>query len=133
MTSNAGARNIGKSLIGFGNRVTDRGAIKEAVDRTFSPEFRNRLDKVVVFNGLSDRAVIDIVEKEIAEFQEQLTEKDVEISVSRDVVKYLAKVGYSDEFGARNISRTIDDMIRSRFIDEVLFGKLEHGEKPGSA
>jgi ATP-dependent Clp protease ATP-binding subunit ClpA len=129
MTSNAGARNIGKSLIGFGNRVTDRGAIKEAIDRTFSPEFRNRLDKVVVFNGLSDRAVIDIVEKEIAEFQEQLTEKDVEISVSRDVVKYLAKVGYSDEFGARNISRTIDDMIRSRFIDEVLFGKLEHGGK----
>jgi ATP-dependent Clp protease ATP-binding subunit ClpA len=129
MTSNAGARNIGKSLIGFGDRVSDRSAIKEAVDRAFSPEFRNRLDKIVVFNGLSERAVIDIVEKEINEFRDQLVEKDVEISVSPEVIKYLAHIGYSEEFGARNISRTVDDLIRSRFIDEVLFGKLEHGGK----
>ncbi len=127
MTSNAGARNIGKSLIGFGNRVTDRSAIKEAVDKAFSPEFRNRLDKIVVFNGLSERAIVEIVEKEINEFRDQLVDKSVEIDVSREVIRYIARVGYSEEFGARNISRTVDDLIRGRFIDEVLFGKLENG------
>ncbi len=129
MTSNAGARNIGKSLIGFGERIMDKAAVHEAVNSTFAPEFRNRLDKVVVFNGLSDRVLISIVEKEIEEFREQLKDKQVDISVSTDVIRFIAKVGYSDEFGARNISRAVDDLIRSHFIDEVLFGKLENGGK----
>ncbi|AHC14789.1 AAA family ATPase [Salinispira pacifica] len=129
MTSNAGARNIGKSLIGFGERVMDRAAIHDAVDKTFSPEFRNRLDKVVVFNGLNQEAVVDIVEKELESFRQQLEEKDVQVKVDKDVVRFLADQGYSEEFGARNISRTVDDLIRARFIDEVLFGKLENGGK----
>lgn len=129
MTSNAGARNIGKSLIGFGERVMDRAAIHDAVDKTFSPEFRNRLDKVVVFNGLTHEAVVDIVEKELENFQQQLVEKDVQVKVDNDVVRFLAAEGYSEDFGARNISRTVDDLIRARFIDEVLFGKLENGGK----
>ena len=129
MTSNVGARDLGKSLIGFGERFVNRQAVLAAVEKTFTPEFRNRLDKVVVFNGLGERAIIDIVEKEIAEFRQQLEEKNVTLSVSDDVIHYLARIGYSAEFGARNISRTVDEHVRSHFIDEVLFGKLEQGGK----
>ena len=129
MTSNAGARDLGKSIIGFGDRLVDQRAVHEAVENTFTPEFRNRLDNVVLFNGLSERAVVDIVEKEIDEFCEQLMEKNVSLAVNNDVINYLARIGYSEEFGARNISRAVDEHIRSCFIDEVLFGKLEQGGK----
>lgn len=129
MTSNAGARDLGKSLIGFGDRLVDRKVIQDAVERIFTPEFRNRLDKVVIFNGLDKRAISSIVEKELDEFRQQLVEKDVELKVDDGVITWLADSGYSEEFGARNISRTVDEHIRAHFIDEILFGKLEGGGK----
>lgn len=127
MTSNAGARDIGKPLIGFGDQQVSSSALDEAVERAFSPEFRNRLDAVVHFGNLSMEIIERIVRKAIDEFGTQLAEKKVELSVSDEVVRYLAERGYSREFGARNINRIVEDQIKTIFVDEVLFGRLEHG------
>jgi len=129
MTSNAGAREIGRPLIGFGERQITSQAVSDAVERVFSPEFRNRLDKVVVFNELGDKVVADIVRKEIREFEEQLREREVSLDVTEDCIMWLAQRGYSAEFGARNIARLIEDKIKSYFVDAVLFGEFQHGGK----
>jgi ATP-dependent Clp protease ATP-binding subunit ClpA len=129
MTSNAGARDIGKPLIGFGDQAVSASALDEAVERAFSPEFRNRLDAVVHFNNLPMDIIERIVRKAIDEFRVQLAEKNVTLEVDDEVVHYLAERGYSREFGARNINRLIEDQIKTVFVDEVLFGKLEHGGK----
>jgi len=128
MTSNAGARDIGKNLLGFGERIIDHAsAVDDAVEKIFTPEFRNRLDAVVRFAHLSEEIMISIVEKELDEFKKQLKEKDVRIDLSGAAVRQLAKDGYSKEFGARNAGRVIEDKIKAYFVDEVLFGKLEKG------
>jgi ATP-dependent Clp protease ATP-binding subunit ClpA len=127
MTSNAGARDIGKPLIGFGDQAVSVSALDEAVERAFSPEFRNRLDAVVHFNNLPMDIIERIVRKAIDEFRVQLAEKNVTLEVDDEVVHFLAERGYSREFGARNINRLIEDQIKTVFVDEVLFGKLEHG------
>ncbi len=127
MTSNAGAREIGKPLIGFGDRILNETVVSDAVERTFSPEFRNRLDKVVVFRGLDRPVVREIVWKELKIFQEQLAEKNIELKVDEEVVDFLLDLGYSKEFGARNISRIVEEKVKSYFIDEVLFGSLKEG------
>ncbi|WP_455381894.1 AAA family ATPase, partial [Salinispira pacifica] len=127
MTSNAGARDIGKPMIGFGERQVTSQAVKEAVDRAFAPEFRNRLDKVVVFNNLGDRVIEEIVGKEIAEFSISLEEKGVKLEVTPACITWLAEHGYSPEFGARNIARLVEEKIKSYFVDAVLFGELQEG------
>ena len=129
MTSNAGARDVGKSLIGFGGNEITESAINTAVESTFSPEFRNRLDSIIRFNRLSDEVILKIVDKEISFFRQQLEEKNVELEVTGACRKYLAEKGYSYEFGARNISRLVQDEIKSFFVDEVLFGRLMKGGK----
>jgi len=127
MTSNAGARDIGKDLIGFGDyKITDE-AITDAVEKTFSPEFRNRLDKIISFNKLDNDVILKIVDKEISEFSETLKEKDVVIEVSKACKNWIAEHGYSYEFGARNIARMVEDKIKNFFVDEILFGKLKDG------
>ncbi|MFP4510609.1 MAG: ATP-dependent Clp protease ATP-binding subunit ClpA [Spirochaetota bacterium] len=127
MTSNAGAREIGKPMIGFGERSVTSQAIDDAVEKIFSPEFRNRLDKVVVFNPLAETVIEDIVRKELVEFNEQLSEKNVTLEVSDDAVAWIARHGYSEEFGARNIARLVEDKIKGFFVDAVLFGSLSRG------
>ncbi|NBF39870.1 MAG: ATP-dependent Clp protease ATP-binding subunit ClpA [Spirochaetes bacterium] len=127
MTSNAGAREIGKPMIGFGERQVTNEAVNDAVQRIFSPEFRNRLDKVVIFNALATEVLENIVSKEIKGFNSQLAEKKVEVEVSPAALKWLAEHGYSEEFGARNISRLVEDKVKAFFVDAVLFGELEHG------
>ena len=127
MTSNAGAREIGKPLIGFGERQIDAGAIKDAVDKTFSPEFRNRLDKVVIFNRLDHEIILKIVDKEIRRFQTQLEDKNVNLNVTDACREKLAEEGYSHEFGARNIARAVQEKIKNYFVDAVLFGDLTDG------
>jgi ATP-dependent Clp protease ATP-binding subunit ClpA len=129
MTSNAGAREIGKPMIGFGERSQSEAAVDEAVERFFSPEFRNRLDAVIRFGHLGREVIEDIVRKAIAEFQAQLKEKKVELEVSPEAVSWLADKGYSREFGARNIGRLVEDKIRGYFVDAVLFGELSEGGK----
>jgi len=127
MTSNAGARDIGKSLIGFGERLMDETAVDGAIEKIFTPEFRNRLDAVVRFGHLSREIMISIVEKSLDAFREQLAEKSVTLEITENCLDQLASEGYSKEFGARNVGRIIEDRIKSFFVDEVLFGRLESG------
>lgn len=127
MTSNAGARDIGKNLIGFGGRAMSETALSEAVERAFTPEFRNRLDAVVRFEGLPPEVIEKIVAKNLDDFRVQLTEKKVELETTPALVAHLAEKGYSREFGARNIARLVEDKIKSFFVDEVLFGRLALG------
>ncbi|MDR2510366.1 MAG: ATP-dependent Clp protease ATP-binding subunit ClpA [Spirochaetaceae bacterium] len=128
MTSNAGARDIGKNLLGFGERVVNQSAaVSEAVEKIFTPEFRNRLDAVVSFDHLSEEIMISIVEKEIDVFKAQLAEKNVKLVIKDAAIQQLAKDGYSKEFGARNTGRVIEEKIKSYFVDEVLFGSLSAG------
>jgi ATP-dependent Clp protease ATP-binding subunit ClpA len=127
MTSNAGARDIGKSLIGFGERITGESEADSAVERIFTPEFRNRLDGVVRFHHLSKDIMISIVRKELEIFKAQLAEKQVSLEVTGSCVDQLAQEGYSREFGARNVGRIIEERIKSFFVDEVLFGRLSEG------
>ncbi|MFP3040682.1 ATP-dependent Clp protease ATP-binding subunit ClpA [Treponema primitia] len=127
MTSNAGAREIGKSLIGFGERVAGEAEVDSAVERIFTPEFRNRLDAVIRFSHLSKEVMQSIVRKELDLFRAQLAEKKVDLEISDACVEHLAEEGYSQEFGARNVGRLIEDKIKSFFVDEVLFGSLSTG------
>lgn len=127
MTSNAGAREIGKKQVGFDERHVKEDAIDRAVDRLFSPEFRNRLDATVTFNDLSEDIILDIVGKEIASFSEQLKDKNVTLEVTPECRKWLAKKGYSREFGARQIGRLVQEKLKGFFVDEVLFGRLSDG------
>ena len=127
MTSNAGARDIGRSLVGFGDRVNDESAVDNAVEKIFTPEFRNRLDAVVRFGHLSREVMVSIINKELSAFQEQLDEKNVVLEVSKACVDRLAEEGYSREFGARNAGRLVEEKIKTFFVDEVLFGRLSGG------
>jgi ATP-dependent Clp protease ATP-binding subunit ClpA len=128
MTSNAGARDIGKTLIGFGERIIGHeSAVKDAVEKIFTPEFRGRIDAVVRFAHLSEDVMVSIIEKDLEVFKQQLAEKKVTITVSESCVKQLAKEGYSKEAGARNAGKLIEEKIKSFFVDEVLFGRLSDG------
>ena len=127
MTSNAGARDIGKPLIGFGERNITEAAVTDAVENAFSPEFRNRLDKIVLFGRLDEEIVKDIVRKELLVFNEQLSERGVRLEATEAAVAWLAEKGYSPEFGARNIARTVENEVKEYFVDAVLFGDLADG------
>jgi ATP-dependent Clp protease ATP-binding subunit ClpA len=129
MTSNAGAREIGRGIIGYGGEKIQGNAVIDAVEKIFAPEFRNRLDSIVTFNGLSEEIILRIVKKTIDEFKKQLQEKNIIIEVSEECCKWLAAKGYSPEFGAREISRLVQAKIKAFFVDEVLFGDLKAGGK----
>jgi len=127
MTSNAGAREIGRPLVGFGDRSVAADAVNEAVERVFAPEFRNRLDAVVPFADLGEETVLRVVGKEIDEFRAQLSAKNVELEVTEECARWIARTGYSKAFGAREVQRLVTEKIRNFFVDEVLFGRLSKG------
>jgi ATP-dependent Clp protease ATP-binding subunit ClpA len=127
MTSNAGARNIGKPSIGFGEKIQDWSVVDDAVKNAFSPEFRNRLDRIIPFAHLPQVVVEDIVRKEIKNFRTMLEDKNVTLEITKQAVSFLAKEGYSPEFGARNVSRMVDEKVKEFFVDSVLFGDLSKG------
>ncbi len=127
MTSNAGAREIGRAQVGFEERKVTETAIKDAVDRIFSPEFRNRLDAVVKFSDLDESIIVQIVKKNINLFRQQLAEKKVALEVTDECYRWLGMKGYSPKFGAREIDRLVQDKIKKFFVDEVLFGALANG------
>ena len=127
MTSNAGAKNIGKRLIGFGDREIQGEAIMEEVKKFFTPEFRNRLDKIIVFNGMNSEMAKQVAIKKLNDFKDKLISKNIEIIFSEECSDYVAKAGTSKEFGAREILRIIDSKIKPLFIDEILFGSLSNG------
>jgi len=127
MTSNAGAREIGRQTIGFEGLPIQRDAVYKALERTFSPEFRNRLDGVVNFHGLTEEVVLRIVKRTVADFARQLVGKKVLLTVTDGCYAWLARKGYSPEFGAREIARLVQDKVKRFFVDEVLFGSLREG------
>lgn len=127
MTSNAGARDMSRSSIGFGNKIQGVGAVDEAVEKAFSPEFRNRLDGIIPFGGLDMQVAKNIVEKEIKKLSQRLVAKKVGLVVEEDCVAYLAEEGYSPLYGARNIARLVDEKIATPLVDKILFGELANG------
>lgn len=129
MTSNAGAKEIGKNKVGFGERVVQVEAIKDEVKRFFTPEFRNRLDKIVVFNHIDKEMARNITIKEIGLFKEQLLSKNIILEFDESVINHISNEGVSKEYGAREISRIINSEIKALLIDEVLFGRLKDGGK----
>jgi ATP-dependent Clp protease ATP-binding subunit ClpA len=127
MTTNAGAELLAKGGgIGFGAAQKHDGALAE-VERRFTPEFRNRLDGLVRFDALPARVMSLIVDKFIDELDRQLSERDVRVKVTDAARKWLAKEGYSAAFGARPLSRLIDEKVRKPMADELLFGALMRG------
>jgi ATP-dependent Clp protease ATP-binding subunit ClpA len=127
MTSNAGARELGKPLVGFGERSVHDEAVFDAVERIFSPEFRNRLDAVVKFNALEHAVILQVVGKAVREFQDELAAKKVSLEVAPACLEWLALKGYSKEFGAREIARLVSSKLKDFFVDEILFGRLAKG------
>ena len=129
MTSNAGAREMASSSIGFGGGSTEVAAHKglRAVEKLFSPEFRNRLDEIVMFNALSSQTVELIVEKFIQEIRTQVSAKKVTIQLSDAASAWIARNGFSPEYGARPLTRLIQNQIKNPLSDELLFGNLRSG------
>ncbi len=126
MTTNAGASDMAKEPIGFG-RVKREGEDREAINRMFTPEFRNRLDAVVPFNNLPSEVVVRVVEKFILELEMQLSDRNVIIDVTRKAMTWLVDEGYDLQMGARPMARIIQENIKKPLADELLFGKLKNG------
>ncbi|HET6321199.1 MAG TPA: ATP-dependent Clp protease ATP-binding subunit ClpA [Hyphomicrobium sp.] len=126
MTTNAGASDLAKPPMGF-NRTKREGDDSEAINRMFTPEFRNRLDAVVPFAGLPPEVITKVVEKFIFQLEAQLADRGVLIELSEDATRWLAEKGYDEKFGARPLARVIQEHIKKPLADELLFGKLEHG------
>ena len=128
MTSNAGSREMSKSTIGFGDPTSDAaGKGQKAIERIFSPEFRNRLDGIIGFRSLDTDIMERIVDKFMTEFADQLALKKVSFNYSNAVRVYLANKGYDPQYGARPLARVIQTEIKDKLADEILFGKLEKG------
>ena len=137
MTSNAGSREMSAGSMGFANVPASGGLdnrqrqaqarSKSAIERVFSPEFRNRLDAIVNFQPLSADVMETIVDKFIIQLEEQLAERRIAITLLPEARKYLAAKGYDRVFGARPLARVIQTDVRDRLTDEILFGRLEQG------
>lgn len=126
MTSNAGAREMAATAIGFGEQ-SNEGKDQQAIEKLFSPEFRNRLDGVVHFQTLPPAAVERVVDKFMQELIDQLAEKNVRIALTDDARRYLAEKGYDKTFGARPMARLIQSEVKQVLADEILFGQLQNG------
>ncbi len=130
MTSNAGAREMSSNKIGFGDQLDDVNSKGlKAVEKTFSPEFRNRLDGIIQFNHLSKKTMELIVDKNMQELRQMLKPKKISIRYSPAVRSFLSEKGYSPKFGARPLERFIQTEIKDKLTDEILFGALEKGGK----
>jgi len=128
MTTNAGAREMSGAPLGFGAR-SNAGKGKEAIEKMFSPEFRNRLDAMIVFNSLSMEIIERVVDKFIIELDHQLNEKKVFLQLTVKARRWLAEKGYDPSFGARPMARLIQNEIKRVLADEILFGRLQSGGK----
>jgi len=126
MTSNVGAKEMSSGTIGFGEN-SPKAPSKKAIEKVFSPEFRNRLDNTISFAGLQEEVVLMVVEKMLVELEVKLQHQKVIINVTEAAKTWLAKKGYDPVFGARPMGRTIQREIETVLADEVLFGKLENG------
>jgi ATP-dependent Clp protease ATP-binding subunit ClpA len=128
MTSNAGAAELNRRLIGFEGK-SNTGAISKEIERVFAPEFRNRLDGVVLFKPVDDSMAFRIAQKAFNALAEKLKAKNVELAATPALLGLIAKKGTSEQFGAREIIRVVDTEIKKPLINEVLFGRLAQGGK----
>ena len=126
MTTNAGAADMARSAIGFGSSVRE-GDDMEAINRMFTPEFRNRLDAIIPFGHLPPEVVRKVVEKFVLQLEAQLSERQINIEISTDASDWLARKGYDQQMGARPLARVIQEHIKKPLAEEVLFGKLAKG------
>ena len=126
MTTNAGASVLAKSAIGFG-RDSREGEDEEEIKRVFTPEFRNRLDATVPFSYLPQEVVERVVEKFILELEMQLADRNVHIRIDEDARAWLAVKGYDKSYGARPLSRVIQEHVKKPLADSLLFGDLKNG------
>ena len=129
LTTNAGARDMAASSIGFTGPGEGGGSSKAAIERTFSPEFRNRLDAIVQFNPLDPVAIARVVEKNLAELQAQLVDKHVALELTEAAKEYLAEKGFDRAFGARPMARLVEKVLKRPLADAILFGDLVDGGK----
>jgi ATP-dependent Clp protease ATP-binding subunit ClpA len=127
MTTNAGARELSSGGVGFRNSSDTKGSAKGAIERTFTPEFRNRLDAWVPFKALDIEVIKSIVDKFIKELNGQLVEKRVLVKLTDDAREWLAKNGFDARYGARPMARLIHEKIKQPLANEILFGTLTTG------
>ena len=126
MTTNAGASDAQRAAIGFGSTKRE-GDDVEAINRLFTPEFRNRLDAIIPFGSLPVPVVHQVVQKFVMQLEAQLSERGVTFDLSPEAIAWLAEKGYDERMGARPLGRVIQEHIKKPLADEVLFGKLKHG------
>lgn len=126
MTSNAGAAEQAKAAIGFG-RDRREGEDTAAIERTFTPEFRNRLDAVISFSPLPKSVIMQVVEKFVLQLEAQLMDRNVTIELTKPAAEWLADKGYDEKMGARPLARVIQEHIKKPLAEELLFGKLAKG------
>ena len=126
MTSNAGAAEQAKAAIGFGKSLReDEDTI--AIERLFSPEFRNRLDSIISFSALSKEIIVQVVDKFVVQLEAQLMDRNVAIELSKTAAEWLGDKGYDNRMGARPLARVIQEEIKKPLAEELLFGKLSKG------
>src|SRR5690606_38955904 len=126
MTSNAGAMEQAQSAIGFG-RVRREGEDMAAIEKMFTPEFRNRLDAIISFAPLSKEIILQVVDKFVLQLEAQLMDRNVHIELSPAAAEWLGEKGYDDKMGARPLGRVIQEHIKKPLAEELLFGKLQKG------
>jgi ATP-dependent Clp protease ATP-binding subunit ClpA len=129
MTTNAGAREMATRQVGFGggDKGADTSRAMTAIEKLFSPEFRNRLDAIVLFSGLDREVIRKVVEKEVRLLGEQLAERKVTIEITNETREWLADNGYDAQFGARPMGRTVENNLKKPLADLILFGGLKNG------
>lgn len=127
MTTNAGAREMSDASMGFNNKSAATGRGRGAIERTFAPEFRNRLDAWIAFEPLEFETIERVVDKFVGELQAQLTPKNVTLQLTEAGRAWLARHGYDRAFGARPMGRLIHSKIKEPLVDEILFGRLSAG------
>ena len=126
MTSNAGASDMARAAVGFG-RDRREGEDTEAIERMFTPEFRNRLDAVVSFQPLPKEVILQVVEKFVMQLEAQLLDRGVTIELSSEAAEWLGEKGYDDKMGARPLGRVIQEHLKKPLAEELLFGRLAKG------
>ncbi|HRH21121.1 MAG TPA: AAA family ATPase, partial [Brevundimonas sp.] len=126
MTTNAGAADNARASIGFGRSKVE-GEDEKAIQRLFTPEFRNRLDAVVAFKPLTPEVIRLVVRKFIKQLETQLADRNVTIALTDEAADWLAENGFDELYGARPLARVIQENIKQPLADDILFGRLTRG------